>query len=97
MPAAAMTEAAVALRPKLMLRALELHGGHHADAEDLLHEVYVAFCRQPPAPRSPVQLLHWLRSVMLNLRRQEYRRRFGGDDEVTVASFDVMYGWTGGG
>ena len=65
-------EHALALRPQLLMRAYELTR-HPEDAADLVQETYVVFVLKPPSPRSPAQLKHWLRTVMLNRRRQQRR------------------------
>ncbi len=96
-----MIETAIALHPKLRQRALELHTGHDADADDLLQDTFETFVRKPPEPRTPNALLHWLRTVMLNLRRKQWRkdhprRRRPSDLEIEVVSWDVVSsGWSG--
>jgi DNA-directed RNA polymerase specialized sigma24 family protein len=93
---AEMVEIAVGLRPKLLLRALELCGGRRADAEDDVAEVYLALVRKPPAPRTPAQLHHWLRTVLQRQRdtrlRKDYKLEEAG---VVFVSLDVLQGWTG--
>jgi hypothetical protein len=45
---AEIVEAVVALPPKPLKRALELTGGHMAQAEDAVGYGYLAFCEKPP-------------------------------------------------
>lgn len=87
-----MVDTAVALRPKLLMRALELCGGHQHIAEDLVQDVYLALVRKPPTPRTPAQLHHWLRSVLRNIDARRWRALHG---EELPESFDRLMGWTG--
>jgi len=81
-----MAAQAVALRPQLLKRALELCGRRDADAEDLVQDAYLAMIAKPPSPRTPSQLKHWLRSVMRNQQARAYRARRG----VETVSLDVL-------
>ena len=72
--AAELTDAAIAMRPQLFMRAFELTK-HRADAEDLLHDTYLRFIERPPEPRSATQLKHWLRTVMLRRHVDAHRRQ----------------------
>lgn len=72
------------------MRARELCGqGAELDAEDLVGDCYLKLVEKPPQPRSPTQLKHWLRTVMLNRYIDSQRRR--GDQEPD-AGFDVALG-----
>jgi DNA-directed RNA polymerase specialized sigma24 family protein len=86
---------AIALRPKLLLRAHELYGFRDADAEDAVGDVYLAFFRKPPSPRTPAQLHHWLRSVLRNQRAAALRNRYRGAEDITIESLDALQGWVG--
>ena len=88
-----LIETAVGLRPKLLIRALELHDGRRADAEDAVADAYLAFCRKPPSPKSAAQLHHWLRTVLVNQRNSQLRKLYR--DDTVVVSLDVLHGWTG--
>ena len=57
------------MRPQLLARAFELCR-HEADAEDLVGDAFEALVCKPPEPRGERQLLHWCRSVLLNLHRR---------------------------
>jgi len=89
-----LVEAAIALRPKLLLRGLELYDRRQADAEDAVSDVYLALCRKPPSPRTPSQLHHWLRTVLSNQWATALKRRYAGK-ELEVVSLDRLTGWTG--
>jgi DNA-directed RNA polymerase specialized sigma24 family protein len=90
-----MIEMAIALRPKLLLRALELYGRRDADAEDAVGDMYLAFCRKPPVSRTPAQLHHCLRTVLMNQRNQKLRNHFRDTGDLEVVSLDALRGWTG--
>jgi DNA-directed RNA polymerase specialized sigma24 family protein len=85
-----VTDAALSFRHQLFLRAFELTK-HHADAEDLLQDVYVVFVAKPPEPRGPTQLKHWLRTVMLRKHIDARRRR---DDQKPDLSLELLRGWS---
>lgn len=62
-----MSAAAIALRPKLLLRARELCGRRDdVDAEDLVGVALLALVAKPPNPKTPAQLHRWLRTVLRN-------------------------------
>ena len=68
-----MGTAAIALRPKLLLRARELCGWRDVDAEDLVSIALLAMVEKPPRPRTEAEFLRWLRSVMRNQAARAYR------------------------
>jgi hypothetical protein len=50
-----MSAAAIALRPKLLLRARELCGRRDVDAEDLVSIALLAMVEKPPSPRTETE------------------------------------------
>jgi DNA-directed RNA polymerase specialized sigma24 family protein len=90
-----MTEAAIALRPKLFKRALELYGLRDADAEDAVGDVYLAFFLKPPSPKTLTQLHHWMRSVLFKQRAKKLDVRYRGDRDRIDVSLDALNGWKG--
>ena len=82
-----MSVAAIAFRPKLLLRARELCGRRaDVDAEDLVGLSYLAMVATPPHPTSPAQLHRWLRTVMRNAGARAYRNLHG----ATFVSYEGM-------
>lgn len=82
-----MCASAIALRPKLLLRARELCGRRaDVDAEDLVGVALLALVAKPPNPKNPAQLHHWLRTVMRNKAAQRIRDVHG----ATVVSLEGM-------
>jgi DNA-directed RNA polymerase specialized sigma24 family protein len=43
-------------------------------AEDLTQDTYLKFILKPPTPQTPVALHRWLRTVMVRLHTDAYRR-----------------------
>lgn len=73
-----MSASAIALRPKLLLRARELCGRRaDVDAEDLVGVALLAMVVKPPEPETPAQLHHWLRSVLKNQAARSVRNLHG--------------------
>jgi DNA-directed RNA polymerase specialized sigma24 family protein len=73
-----MSVAAIALRPKLLLRARELCGQRaDLDAEDLVGVALLALVAKPPNPKTPKELHHWLRTVLRNQAARAYRNMRG--------------------
>jgi DNA-directed RNA polymerase specialized sigma24 family protein len=81
-----MSAAAIALRPKLLLRARELCGRRDVDAEDLVSVSYLAMVEKRPDPRTETELLRWLRTVMRNLAARAYRDLRG----ATFVSYEAL-------
>jgi DNA-directed RNA polymerase specialized sigma24 family protein len=82
-----MSVVAIALRPKLLLRARELTGWRaDVDAEDLVSLALLAMVAKPPNPKTPAQLHHWLRTVLRNQAARSYRNMHG----VEVVSWDAL-------
>jgi DNA-directed RNA polymerase specialized sigma24 family protein len=81
-----MSAEAIALRPKLLLRARELCGRRDVDAEDLVSIALLAMVEKPPDPRTQTDLLRWLRTVMRNLAARAYRDLHG----ATFVSYEAL-------
>lgn len=80
-----MVAGAVALRPHLLARAMELTDGHAADAEDLVSDTYLKFVEKPPVAQSPSRLKNWLRTVLRNRWIDGHRRQ-----EADVVSLEEL-------
>jgi DNA-directed RNA polymerase specialized sigma24 family protein len=75
-----MSEAAMALRPQLLLRARELTGQRaDLDAEDLVASALLTMVAKPPAAATASKLHHWLRTVMRNQNARAFRDLRGAE------------------
>jgi DNA-directed RNA polymerase specialized sigma24 family protein len=66
-------ERALAMYPRLLLRAEEL-SGDWSRAQDLVQDTFEACVRKPPEARTDIALLHWMRQVMANLNAKAFHR-----------------------
>jgi DNA-directed RNA polymerase specialized sigma24 family protein len=73
-----MASTALELRPALLSHARELTGRRaDLDAEDLVSVALLAMVERPPHPRTPIELKHWLRTVLRNQAARTYRDLHG--------------------
>jgi DNA-directed RNA polymerase specialized sigma24 family protein len=89
-----MTDVALSFRDVLLLRAVQLHGGHieigDSGAEDLVQGAYLAFIAKPPKFRSKAKLLNWFRIVMQNLNAKRMREFAGEEPPVSWDAIEEM-------